>query len=321
MGTEKQLRRLCADLLQRTYGMPQLAADILRLLDGEANPSHRWIIGGRTLDFSRRPGIMGILNVTPDSFSDGSRYATIEKAVARALEMEAEGADIIDIGGESTKPNATPVSHDEELRRVIPVLEGLAGRLTIPVSVDTFKASVAREALAAGAEIVNDISGLTFDDRMAEVVAAAHAGLVLMHTRGRPTEMQKETTYGSLIAEVTAALNGSLVLAETAGIEATRIVVDPGIGFGKSAGGNLEIIRKLSGFSSLGRPILVGTSRKSFIGAVLGRDVAERAFGTAATVALAIANGASIVRVHDVREMRDVADMAMALIEPVAGLF
>jgi len=213
------------------------------------------------------------------------------------------------------------VNHEEELRRVIPVLERLAGRLTIPVSVDTFKAVVAKEALAAGAEIVNDISGLTFDERMAEVVAAAHAGLVLMHTRGRPDEMQKETAYGSLIAEVTAALNDSLALAEAAGIAATRIVVDPGIGFGKSAGGNLEILRKLSEFSSLGRPIMVGTSRKSFIGAVLGRDMAERAFGTAATVALAIANGASIVRVHDVREMRDVADMAMALTEPVTGPF
>ena len=321
MGTEKQLRRLCADLSQRTYGMPLLAADILRLLDSEATPCRRWNIGGRTLDFSRRAGIMGVLNVTPDSFSDGNRYATIEKAVARALEMEGEGADIIDIGGESTRPNATPVNHEEELRRVIPVLERLAGRLTIPVSVDTFKAVVAKEALAAGAEIVNDISGLTFDERMAEVVAAAHAGLVLMHTRGRPDEMQKETAYGSLIAEVTAALNDSLALAEAAGIAATRIVVDPGIGFGKSAGGNLEILRKLSEFSSLGRPIMVGTSRKSFIGAVLGRDVAERAFGTAATVALAIANGASIVRVHDVREMRDVADMAMALTEPVTGPF
>lgn len=321
MGTDKQLRRLCAELSQRSFGLPLLAADILRLLDNEAAPCRQWDIGRRTLDFSRRPGIMGVLNVTPDSFSDGNRYATIEKAVARALQMEEEGADIIDIGGESTRPNATPVNHDEELRRVIPVLERLAGRLTVPVSVDTFKAAVAKEALAAGAEIVNDISGLTFDERMAEEVAVAHAGLVLMHTRGRPAEMQKETAYDSLIAEVTAGLNDSLGLAEAAGIDATRIVVDPGIGFGKSAGGNLEIIRKLSEFSSLGRPIMVGTSRKSFIGAVLGRDVAERAFGTAATVALAIANGASIVRVHDVREMRDVADMAMALIEPVAGLF
>ncbi len=321
MGTDKQLRRLCAELSQRSFGLPLLAADILRLLDGEATPCRQWDIARRTLDFSRRPGIMGVLNVTPDSFSDGNRYATIEKAVARALEMEKEGADIIDIGGESTRPNAMPVNQDEELGRVIPVLEGLAGRLTIPVSVDTFKAAVAKEALAAGAEIVNDISGLTFDERMAEVVAAAHAGLVLMHTRGRPDEMQKETAYGSLIAEVTAALNDSLALAEAAGIAATRIVVDPGIGFGKSAGGNLEILRKLSEFSSLGRPIMVGTSRKSFIGAVLGRDMAERAFGTAATVALAIANGASIVRVHDVREMRDVADMAMALTEPVTGPF
>jgi dihydropteroate synthase len=208
------------------------------------------------------------------------------------------------------------VPDDEELRRVIPVLERLSGRLTVPVSVDTFKSSVAREALAAGAEIVNDISALTFDEGMAEVVATAKAGLVLMHTRGKPAEMQKDTAYGSLVSEVAAFLRDSIALAEAAGIEPRRIVVDPGIGFGKNAAGNLEIIRKLPEFSTLGRPILVGTSRKSFIGTVLGRGVSERAFGTAATVALALANGASVVRVHDVREMRDVADMAMALIAP-----
>jgi len=317
MGTDKQLRMLCAELLQRTFGLPLLAADILRLLDNEASPCRQWNIGRRTLDFSRRPGVMGVLNVTPDSFSDGNRYALVEKAVARALEMEDEGADIIDIGGESTRPFATPVPDDEELRRVIPVLERLSGRLTVPVSVDTFKSSVAREALAAGAEIVNDISALTFDEGMAEVVATAKAGLVLMHTRGKPAEMQKDTAYGSLVSEVAAFLRDSIALAEAAGIEPRRIVVDPGIGFGKNAAGNLEIIRKLPEFSTLGRPILVGTSRKSFIGTVLGRGVSERAFGTAATVALALANGASVVRVHDVREMRDVADMAMALIAPL----
>lgn len=319
MGTDKQLRRLCANLTQQAFGLPSLSSDILRLLDLENDPPRRWKAGRRTLDLSRRPCIMGILNVTPDSFSDGNSYPTVAKAVERALEMEQEGADIIDIGGESTRPSARPVPHDEELRRVIPVLEGLAGRLKIPVSIDTFKSVVAREAIAAGAEIVNDISGLTFDEGMAEVVAAADAGLVLMHTRGTPAEMQKETAYGSLIAEVTAALRSSLALAEAAGIEQGRIVVDPGIGFGKSVEGNLEILRKLSEFSVLGRPIMVGTSRKSFIGAVLGSPVAERSFGTAATVALALVNGASIFRVHDVREMRDVADMAMAVIAPAAG--
>lgn len=315
MGTVRQLRRLCTNLSQHTFGLPSLAAEMLRLLDMEAAPIRLWQTGKRTLDLSRRPCIMGILNVTPDSFSDGNIYSTVEKAVERALEMEAEGADIVDIGGESTRPNAGPVDHDEELRRIMPVLEKLAGRLSIPISVDTFKSAVAKEALEAGAEIVNDISGLTFDERMAEVVASTGAGLVIMHTRGRPADMQKDTAYGSLIAEVTASLRGSLSLAEAAGVKPDKVVVDPGIGFGKSVQGNLEILRKLSEFSVLGRPIMVGTSRKSFIGAVLGRTVTDRVFGTAATVALALANGASIFRVHDVREMRDVADMAMALVQ------
>lgn len=319
VGTDRQLRRLCANLSQHPFGLPSLAADLLRLLDTQAAPPRLWQIGRRTLDFSRRPCIMGVLNVTPDSFSDGNSYSTVDKAVERALEMQEEGADIIDIGGESTRPFARPVDQDEELRRIMPVLERLAGSVAIPISVDTFKSAVAKEALEAGAEIINDISGLTFDERMAGIVAASNAGLVLMHTRGRPGEMQKDTGYRSLIAEVSASLRESLALAESAGIEPERIVVDPGIGFGKSAQGNLEILRKLSEFSALGRPIMVGTSRKSFIGAVLGRAVSERLYGTAATVALALANGASILRVHDVREMRDVADMAMALIEPMTG--
>jgi dihydropteroate synthase len=202
----------------------------------------------------------------------------------------------------------------------MPVIEGLSGRLKIPLSIDTFKAVVAREALAAGAEIVNDISALTFDDRMGEVVSAAGAGLVLMHTRGKPADMQKDTVYLSIMSELNEFLKRSLLLAEQAGIEADRIVIDPGIGFGKSAEGNCEIIGRLAELSSLGRPIMVGTSRKSFIGAVLGRPVGERTFGTAATVAIALANGASIFRVHDVREMRDTVDMATALIWPSAGM-
>jgi len=277
-----------------------------------------WAIGRRSLDLSRRPCIMGILNVTPDSFSDGNSFFSREKAVDRALEMEAEGADIIDIGGESTRPNAAPVDEQEELRRVIPVIEGLAGRLKIPISIDTYKASVAGAALAAGAEIVNDISGLSFDSRMAEVVAVAGSGLVVMHTRGNPLEMQANTAYGDIIAEITASLRGSLALAASAGIAADRIAVDPGIGFGKSVAGNLEIVRRLAEFAELGRPVLVGPSRKSFIGKVLGRESDERVYGTAAVVAVALVNGASIFRVHDVKEMRDVADMARALSRPGA---
>jgi dihydropteroate synthase len=278
-----------------------------------------WSVGERIFDLSHGPHIMGVLNVTPDSFSDGSVFLDTDRAVERACEMEAEGADSIDIGGESTRPFALPVSEEEEAGRVLPVIERLAGRLRVPISIDTWKSSVAREALRAGAEIINDISGCTFDPCMAEVAAAAGAGLVLMHTRGRPQEMQRETSYGALIPEIIQFLRERMCYAESHGVQRRRIVIDPGVGFGKSVEGNLEILRRLEEFSALGRPILVGTSRKSFIGKILGREVGDRLFGTAATVALAVARGASIIRVHDVRQMRDAALMAQAVIKPPAG--
>jgi dihydropteroate synthase len=275
----------------------------------------KWDIGTRTIDLTKRPCIMGILNVTPDSFSDGARFLDIGKAVERALEIEAQGADIIDIGGESTRPSSTPVSEEDELRRVVPVLEKLSGKIGIPISIDTYKSRVAEEALLRGAEVVNDISGFTFDDRMAEIVAKMHAGVILTHTSGRPAIMQKHTEYQSIVEEVMSSLRQAISLAVSAGIRPERIVVDPGIGFGKSSRGNLEILKKLRQFSSLQLPILVGTSRKSFIGTVLNRPVEDRIFGTAATVALALANGASIIRVHDVKEMRDVADMTVSILQ------
>lgn len=272
-----------------------------------------WTTSRRVIDLSR-PCIMGILNITPDSFSDGSRFFSPELALDRALQMEEEGADIIDVGGESTRPFAPPVNAEEELRRVLPVVERLAGRLKIPVSVDTYKACVAEAALQAGAEVINDISGLTFDPDMARIVSAYGAGLVLMHTRGTPQEMQKDTAYVSLIPEIIATLGESLSLASKAGIAEDRIVVDPGIGFGKSVTANLEILRRLREFLVLGCPVLMGTSRKSFIGKVLDREVDERLFGTAATVAVALMNGATVFRVHDVRQMREVADMTHAIL-------
>lgn len=286
---------------------------------GSSSSAMSWRFGHRAFDLSRRPCIMGILNVTPDSFSDGSRHLSLESAIAAAERMVAEGADIIDIGGESTRPDAPPVSADEELRRVMPVIVALAGRITVPLSIDTWKAKVARAALAAGAEIVNDISGMEFDPAMAEIVAAGGAGVVLMHTRGRPFEMQKNTSYTDMVEEIRAYLQGCLAKASSAGIVAERVVLDPGIGFGKGVAGNLEIIRRLSEFAMLGRPLLVGPSRKSFIGTTLGRGVDDRLFGTAAAVAVSLVNGARIFRVHDVRAMRDVVDMAAAILDAGDG--
>ncbi len=277
------------------------------------SPPLIWRCGSRFLELGSKPCIMAVLNVTPDSFSDGGKFFCLEQAVDRALAMEAEGADIIDVGGESTRPFAESLSESDELRRVIPVIERLAGHLTIPISIDTYKSVVARESLAAGAEIVNDISALTFDPEMASIIAGSAAGVVLMHTRGRPADMQRNTVYQDLVPEIISFFGEILAVADAAGIGSDRTVIDPGIGFGKDLQGNLEILRRLDEFDSLGRPVLVGTSRKSFIGEVLGRQVDDRLFGTAATVAAAILHGASIVRVHDIRAMRDVAMIAYAI--------
>lgn len=264
----------------------------------------------------QRPLIMGILNVTPDSFSDGGLNRDADRAVETALRMEAEGADIIDIGGESTRPGAQAVSSEEECARIIPVIERLAGRLSCAISVDTWKSSVASRAVGAGAEIINDISGLTFDPDMSGVAASCGAGVVLMHTRGTPDTMQLDTSYSDLMGDIIGGLRRSLVLAHEAGISDDCIALDPGIGFGKDAAGNLEVIRRLSELSVFGLPVLVGPSRKSFIGSVLGRkQTHDRLFGTAATVALCVSHGASILRVHDVGAMRDVADMAHAVLQ------
>jgi dihydropteroate synthase len=257
---------------------------------------------------------MGILNVTPDSFSDAGQCHDPGIAFERALQMEAEGADIIDIGGESTRPGAAPVSSDDELRRVVPLVERLAGTLKCAISVDSWKSAVAGRALAAGAEIINDISGFNFDPSMAALAAASGAGVVLMHTRGTPEKMQQDTAYDDLMGEISAGLRASLGRAREAGVCADCIAIDPGIGFGKDVSGNLELLRRLAELSGFGLPILTGPSRKSFIGTTLDRSHPDdRLFGTAATVALSVSHGASILRVHDVKAMRDVADMAHAV--------
>lgn len=258
--------------------------------------------------------VMGILNVTPDSFSDGGQYAAADAAVARGLAMLEEGADIIDVGGESTRPGAPEVGVDEELGRVVPVIRRIVeARPDAVVSIDTTKAVVAREALLVGASIVNDISGLGFDEAMGEVVASHGAELVLMHIQGTPRTMQVEPRYDDVVEDIAAFFEARMARAVAAGVDEERIILDPGIGFGKTVAHNLELLRRLGEFRRLGRALLVGTSRKSFIGKLTGREAGDRVFGTAATVALSIANGADIVRVHDVAQMIDVVRVCDAI--------
>lgn len=263
-----------------------------------------------------QPCIMGVLNVTPDSFSDGGDYLDVAAAVERGLEMVEQGVGILDIGGESTRPGAPVVCPVTERERVVPVIEGLRRYTRIPLSIDTSKAPVARAALAAGANFVNDISGLSFDDDMAAVVAGTGAGLFLMHTRGRPEQMQKNTDYQDLLVEVVDFLRAAVNKAGAAGIGADRLAVDPGIGFAKTAAGNLALLKHLSALHQLGCPILLGTSRKSFIGKILHQDdPRQRLYGTLATVALGVAQGVQLFRVHDVRPARETALVAWAIRE------
>jgi dihydropteroate synthase len=272
------------------------------------------LAGGRMLELGRRPLVMGILNVTPDSFAE-SRPVGPREAVDRALAMEAEGADLIDIGGESTRPGADPVDARTELDRVMPVIEGLRGRLTIPISVDTYKAVVAEAALDAGARMVNDISGLHYDPPLAQVVARRGASIVLMHTRGRSKDMYKEAEYGDVVREVIDELRASMDAAVAAGVPRTAIVVDPGIGFAKRSVHSYGVLAKVSEIgAALGRPVLVGPSRKLFLKtAAAGADPSERDWATAAAVTAAVLGGAHIVRVHAVAPMVQVVHAAEAI--------
>jgi dihydropteroate synthase len=256
---------------------------------------------------------MGILNVTPDSFSDGGRFTDTDRAVAHAEAMAAQGADLLDIGGESSRPGSEPVPAEEELRRVIPVIRRLAKRLRIPISIDTTKASVARAALSEGAAIINDISALQADPEMIRTAVETGGAVVLMHMQGRPKTMQDQPAYRDVVREIRDFLTGRVAAAREGGIPSERIAVDPGIGFGKTLPHNLEILRRLSELDSLGLPVLVGPSRKSFIGTVLDLPVEERLEGTAAAVAAAVLNGARILRVHDVEPMRRVVRIAEAI--------
>lgn len=268
-------------------------------------PTRTLVLGSRTL-------IMGVLNVTPDSFSDGGKFLQPERAVAHALEIEKAGADLVDIGGESTRPGSRGIAADEELARVLPVLECLQGKLKIPISIDTRKSEVAEAAINAGAQIVNDVSGLKHDRRIAETAARHGIPLILMHMRGEPATMQKGPFARNVMQDVTRGLRASVALARKAGIAKSQIILDPGIGFGKSFEQNYEILRRLPELAKLGYPLLVGTSRKGFLGATLAQGAPavppdQRLWATAATVTASILGGAHIVRVHDVAEMVHVA--------------
>lgn len=265
------------------------------------------------LDLDLKTCVMGVLNVTPDSFSDGGQYLESNKAIEHGITMAREGADIIDVGGESTRPYSRKIAISEELDRVVPVIEGLKKELAIPISIDTCKAAVAQEALKAGASMINDISALRFDRDMASIAAESGVPVILMHMKGMPEDMQKNPTYGDLIPEIFDFLADAIERSVNAGIKRDLIIVDPGIGFGKTFNHNLKIIKELSRFEPLERPVLLGTSNKAFIGHILGKEVYERDTGTMATIAYGVINGAHIVRVHNVRKAVETVRMIEAI--------
>jgi dihydropteroate synthase len=275
------------------------------------NDNFKYRFGDVEYDLAARTHIMGIVNVTPDSFSDGGKYFDAERAVAHGLMLAEEGADFLDVGGESTRPGSEPVSEEEELRRVVPVIEQLKKQCRVPISIDTYKSVVADGALAAGATIANDVSGLTFDEKMATVTAKHHASIVLMHIKGAPKTMQENPCYNNVTNEVKEFLRVQSATAKTAGI--TQIIIDPGIGFGKTYEHNIQLLRELKKLEDLGYPILVGPSRKTFVGTILHLPPDERLEGTAAAVTVSILNGAHIIRVHDVKAIKRVALVADAL--------
>lgn len=309
-GSGKVLLALADKLLAQPFGCKQVGRELQEAVANLAATGQKaktWRSRDYLLPLGAKTYVMGILNFTPDSFSDGGSYQDPEMAVARAKEMVAHGAEVIDIGGESTRPGYEPVSEEEELQRVLPLINRLSAEISIPISIDTTKYLVAKESLQAGASIINDVSGLTAEPRLADLASQYGAGLIIMHTKSQPV-------YADLVGEVIAFLRNSVQTALGAGVDRSQIMIDPGIGFGKTLEHNLELLQHLDELKVLGYPILLGTSRKSVVGKVLGTDVNDRLEGTGATVALGIRSGADIVRVHDVKEMGRVARMADAIV-------
>ena len=306
-ATRKQFRRFMQKMRAQPFSLPRLADQIQQVISHyETARSLRFSCRSIEADLRRQTLIMGILNVTPDSFSDGSLFQKKEAALNQARRMIAEGAQIIDVGGESTRPGAVKVTLEQELERVIPVIEALrAERDDIPISIDTYKSQVASEALNAGADMVNDISGCHFDADMAEIVSRAEAFLCLMHIKGTPENMQVNPEYDDVIEEIMTYLEEGIGIALDQGIAREKLIIDPGIGFGKNLGQNCTILKYLREFQAFGLPVLIGSSRKSFIGRLTGKEVDDRLAGTIASVAQAIWNGANIVRVHDIGVTKD----------------
>jgi len=312
-ATRRQLEEVCRRLKQQPKCAARLVPALEALMIRSEPPKLIVRVKGKEIDLAARTYVMGILNVTPDSFYDGGRFNEPEKAVEHGVELAAEGADFIDIGAESTRPGAEPVEPLEQLARLLPVLRRLVKRVRIPISVDTASARVAAAALAEGAALVNDVTALTGDAKMAPVVARAGVPCVVMHMRGRPRTMQRNPRYRDLMGEIVTYLAGAVERAVKAGIERSQVIVDPGIGFGKLLQHNLEILRRLRELKSLGLPVLVGPSRKSFIGQVLDLPAPERLEGTLAACVVAARNGANILRVHDVRTVRRALQLAAAI--------
>ena len=265
------------------------------------------------------PSIMGVVNVTPDSFSDGGRYLAADDALAQGLALVREGAAIVDVGGESTRPGSDPVAADEESRRVLPVVEALADRVGVPISVDTMKAEVARRALGAGAALINDVSALRADPAMVEVVAELGAPVCLMHMQGAPKTMQEDPHYDDVVDDVLQFLEERMAFALARGVAEDQLLLDPGIGFGKTVEHNLTLLRHLDRFVALGRPVVLGTSRKRFLGAILGSEPGERVIGTVATTVIGLLGGAHVFRVHDVRPNFEALRVALAVLEGAPG--
>jgi dihydropteroate synthase len=286
----------------------------LKAMPTAFSPLTAWNLRNHIFDWGQRTYLMGVLNVTPDSFSDGGQFNTLEAALTQARHLVNSGADILDVGGQSTRPNAADISLEEELSRVIPIVKAVRQEMDIPISVDTTRAKVAEAAIAAGADVVNDISGAAYDLEMLPTMAKLGVPIILMHIRGTPQTMQQQTNYQNLIGEIIEFLKERVEAAIAQGIHSSHIAIDPGIGFAKTYSQNLEILRRLVEFRSLGCPVLVGPSRKGFIGHILNQpDPKQRIWGTAATCCAAIAGSADIIRVHDVREMKDVCRVADAI--------